>query len=447
MNKVLFFDVETNNLRNDRICQLAVIYEENGKEVFANSWYINPQSFFSERTIAVHGITEEMVKDSPIFPDVFQKIRSLFETSLVVGHNVRFDLNVLDKVLQYYDIHMDAVTYADTMTLASWLPGVPESKKLRELCGHYGISLNHHHDAMCDTRACCDLYHLAEKYIPDVSNMKETYWFGTASLKADENELGKALFDLDGILFGIRSDGKVSNSELQAIRRWNKDHEHQIGYEGFREVFSITNHILGTESIAEWESLAVHELACQHRGKQYADTTIALNTLKGMISGILADSDIGEDEMISLRTWMHENESLRGNYPFDDIFETIESVMADGKITEDEEKNLKEIFQRFTDPLSVTRKDAVSLEGKTVCLSGNFVNGSKAEIEKLLISMGGIPVKSVTKKTDVLIVGGEGSSQWAYGNYGSKVKKALQMQEAGHPIVIQGESEIFKKKI
>lgn len=445
MNKTLFFDVETNNLRNDRICQLAVIYEEDGKEVFADSWYINPQSPFSKMTIDVHGITEEMVKDAPIFPDVFQKIRPLFETSLVVGHNTRFDLNVLDKVLQYYDIHMDAVSYADTMTLASWIPGRPDSRKLNELCGYYGISLNQHHDAMCDTRACCDLYHLAEKYIPDISSQEETYWFGTARLKADENELGKALFDLDGILFGISSDGNVDSSELQAIRRWREDHEHQIKYEEFKEVFLIIDHILKTESIDEWAPLMIHKMACEHKGKKYADTTIALNTLKGMLNGILADSEIGEDEMISLRTWMHENESLRGNYPFDGIFEAIEKVMADGKITDDEGKNLKEIFQRFTDPLSATQKTTVPLEGKTVCLSGNFVNGSKAEIEKLITEMGGIPVNSVTKKTDVLVVGGEGNSQWAYGNYGSKVKKALQMQESGHPIVILGESEIFKK--
>lgn len=443
MNKVLFFDVETNNLRNDRICQLAVIYEEDGREVFSNSWYINPESPFSERTIAVHGITEEMVKDAPTFPDVFDKIRELFETSLVVGHNVRFDLTVLDKTLQYYGIQMDAVAYADTMALASYIPGLPDSRKLSELCRCFGISLDHHHDALSDTRACRDLFHLAEKYTSDMSDQEGVYWFGTASLKADENELGKALFDLDGILFGIRSDGKVDSHELQAIRKWNEEHSYQRKYGGFKEAFFITDHILETGTINGWDSLDIHKLAYHHRGKQYSDTTIALNTLKGMIGGILADSEIGADEMIGLQTWMHENESLRGNYPFDAIFEAIESVMEDGKVTEDEEKELKEIFQRFTDPLGVTRKESISLEGKTICLSGNFTNGSKAEIEIMIKEMGGIPVTSVTKKTDVLIVGGEGNAKWAYGNYGSKVKKALQMQEAGHPIVILGESEIL----
>ena len=52
-------------------------------------------------------------------------------------------------------------------------------------------------------------------------------------------------------------------------------------------------------------------------------------------------------------------------------------------------------------------------------------------------------MSSLTKKTDLLIVGGMGDLVWAYGNYGSKVKKALKMQEEGHSIRILGESEVF----
>ena len=76
---------------------------------------------------------------------------------------------------------------------------------------------------------------------------------------------------------------------------------------------------------------------------------------------------------------------------------------------------------------------------------GKETKKSVREKEIMIKEMGGIPVTSVTKKTDVLIVGGEGNAKWAYGNYGSKVKKALQMQEAGHPIVILEESEVFEK--
>ena len=50
----------------------------------------------------------------------------------------------------------------------------------------------------------------------------------------------------------------------------------------------------------------------------------------------------------------------------------------------------------------------------------------------------------MTKKTDYLIVGGAGSDNWKFGNYGAKVSKALEMQENGHPIVILKESDLMQ---
>ena len=63
-------------------------------------------------------------------------------------------------------------------------------------------------------------------------------------------------------------------------------------------------------------------------------------------------------------------------------------------------------------------------------------------VEGLLTNMGGIPVKSVTKKTDYVIVGSQGSDAWSAGNYGSKIKKALELQEKGIAIQIIKESDL-----
>lgn len=443
MKKRVFFDVETNNLRNDRICQLAIICEEDNREVFQKSWYVNPESPFSEKTIEIHGITPDMVSDAPTFPEIWQEIHGFFETSLVVGHNVGFDLNVLDKVFQYYDIKMDAVTYADTKTKAGHIPGYFGSYGLHSLCEEYGVSLNNHHDAMCDTRACRDLFHIFDKKEPWCSSDESTYWFGQAKLKADPNELDSALLDLDGILFGIISDGKVSVQELTALENWSDTHSYQRKYPGFIEAFSVTDHILETGDINMDDLMIIHRLSYSYRGTLYSRTTIALQTLKGIVNGILADSVINEGEIHSLKTWMIQNDELKGNYPFDTLFKTIERVLEDDRISAHEQEELISLFTRFTDPISANQTSDVSVAGKTVCLSGNFVYGSKANVEQKIIELGGTVVPSVTKKTDLLLVGGEGSSAWAYGNYGSKVKKALKMQEDGHPIEILGETQVL----
>lgn len=444
MKKVLFFDVETNNLRNDRICQLAVIYEEDGKEKYSNSWYINPESPFSERTVQIHGITSEMVKDAPTFPEVWKEIHEYFERSLVIGHNVSFDLTVLDKVFQFYDISADSFTYGDTKDKALQMYNCPDSLGLHPLCDYYGISLDNHHDAMCDTKACRDLYHLFDNYSSWSSFDERTYWFGKAKLKADPNELQSSLLDLDGIVFGIVADGDANYLETTSVQNWCDEHSYQRKYPGFSEAYEIVDKILANGLITQEDSYRIHQIALDCRGNRFSRETIALQTLKGIISGILSDEKIEKNEIISLQAWMKENESLRGNYPFDTIFETIERVMNDDVLSEEERKELTVIFSRFVDPLeSSDSGDDVSIAGKTCCLSGNFAFGTKADVEKKITEMGGIVVPSVTKKTDILIVGGEGSSAWAYGNYGSKVKKALKMQEQGNPIEIVGETQIL----
>ncbi|MBR2845813.1 MAG: hypothetical protein IKF00_11440 [Solobacterium sp.] len=363
---------------------------------------------------------------------------------MVIGHNIKFDLAVLDKVLQYYDIPFEALTYADTMKKAKDILTDANSLKLNSLCEYFGIRLDQHHDAMCDTKACRDLYHMLSQYKQWNESDEQTYWFGRAKIKADPNELETALLDLNGILFGVVSDGVIDSEELLAIEVWSLEHENQRKYAGFREAYDIVDRIIDTGIIRRTDFAKLYQLLSQNSGKLYSRTTIALQTLKGIVFGIISDGKINEHEIISLKQWMLQNQELKGNYPFDTIFKEIEKVMEDNCLSLEEAEKLNGIFMRFIDPMSIKQDSGnVSFEGKTCCLSGNFLCGSKADVEKIINDRGGLVVPSVTKKTDYLIVGGEGSSAWAYGNYGSKVKKALKMQEDGHHIKILGETEIM----
>ena len=77
-------------------------------------------------------------------------------------------------------------------------------------------------------------------------------------------------------------------------------------------------------------------------------------------------------------------------------------------------------------------------------MTGEFESGSRTEISNRLEQMGAVINNHVVKSVDFLIVGGNGSNAWASGNYGTKVKKALELQEKGSKIQIVREAEIFK---
>ena len=63
----------------------------------------------------------------------------------------------------------------------------------------------------------------------------------------------------------------------------------------------------------------------------------------------------------------------------------------------------------------------------------------------MLSERGAVLQKGVTKKTNIVLVGDCGSDAWVAGNYGTKVKKAMELQEKGIEISIVREEDFFKE--
>ena len=74
-----------------------------------------------------------------------------------------------------------------------------------------------------------------------------------------------------------------------------------------------------------------------------------------------------------------------------------------------------------------------------VCHTGTFMFGTRAAVERMTLKAGGMPVDSVTKKTDLLVVGAMVSTDWAHTSFGRKIQRAAELQQSGHPIEIISE--------
>lgn len=178
----------------------------------------------------------------------------------------------------------------------------------------------------------------------------------------------------------------------------------------------------------------------------FSDETRQLQELSCMISEIISDNALTDLEIESLNCWLNQNQHLSGNYPFDKVNSAIRLVLKDGIITDEEKSYLLNVLSDFNNPIESCSAniDKLNLRDKQVVLTGNFVNGSKDEITSKLEMLGASVKNSVSGKTDYVIVGGYGSNDWACGNYGSKVKKALELQSKGKDIKIIKEEEFFK---
>ena len=81
---------------------------------------------------------------------------------------------------------------------------------------------------------------------------------------------------------------------------------------------------------------------------------------------------------------------------------------------------------------------------KTVCFTGKCSYGTRAELLQKIADIGGIPVNSVTKSTDILVVGQQDYRIVGEDGMSFKQEKAVKMKKAGHDIEIMSEKDFLR---
>ncbi len=97
-NPLVFFDLETTgiNISKDRIVEVSFLkVDPNGKEEI-KTYRINPEMHIPEESTAIHGITDEDVKDCPTFKQLAKTLADYLEGCDMAGFNSsRFDVPML----------------------------------------------------------------------------------------------------------------------------------------------------------------------------------------------------------------------------------------------------------------------------------------------------------------------------------------------------------------
>ena len=156
MEKYVIFDVETPNMKNDRMSAIGITIVEDEKIIDEYFSLVNPETNFDNFNKELTGINEEMVKNAPTFPEIWKQIEPIFKNSVLVAHNATFDLSVLKKCLSDYGINWEnEVQYLCTVQIGrKYLPNM--SHKLNVMSEYFGIDLNHH-QADSDSNACAQI--------------------------------------------------------------------------------------------------------------------------------------------------------------------------------------------------------------------------------------------------------------------------------------------------
>lgn len=270
-----------------------------------------------------------------------------------------------------------------------------------------------------------------------------------------KSRLEKSIHSLLGLLRGITADLKVSGTEIHFLKIWISENESLRERHPYNEIFPILTRSLDDGLISDEERddlIWVCERLCSNNF--YDEITTGLQELHGILGGVASDGIISDVELRSIQSWMEDNEQLRRRWPYDEIESIIISTLADGRISDDEHKELISFFAQFSEVLDdKTLASPVVLVDSTLrgvcanspdfvfqnsrfCLTGASSRYTREVFTDKIIKLGGEVVSGVSKKLNYLVIGGDGNPCWSYACYGRKVEKAIELRKAGAKIQI-----------
>lgn len=94
-------DTETTGLRDGEIVQIALVHS-NGKPLLDT--LIKPVRPIPSEATAIHGITDEMCKDAPSWPEIAENLRHVLEGKLLVVYNATFDRGMMHKSQERHNL-------------------------------------------------------------------------------------------------------------------------------------------------------------------------------------------------------------------------------------------------------------------------------------------------------------------------------------------------------
>ena len=146
-------DVETANADMASICQVGTALFANGELVEEWKTYVDPQDYFDEVNISIHGIDETMVVGAPTFRQLANNLNAILEYRVVVTHTY-FDRTAIHQAASKNRILPPTCIWLDSARVArrAWSQFASSGYGLANVCKVLGYEFKHH-DALEDAKA------------------------------------------------------------------------------------------------------------------------------------------------------------------------------------------------------------------------------------------------------------------------------------------------------
>lgn len=148
----VFFDVETTGFSptsGDRVVDISLLRWENGDVTDDFGTLVSPLRSIPRAATEVHGISDHDVIGAPVFGDIADEVFRFIAGTVIVGHNVEFDLRFLNYELAIAGKEQWNGIGVDTLSIVRRLYRLKHNK-LIDIAQYLGLQVSGEHRATAD---------------------------------------------------------------------------------------------------------------------------------------------------------------------------------------------------------------------------------------------------------------------------------------------------------
>jgi DNA polymerase-3 subunit epsilon len=153
---IVMIDVETTGKDPslDRVVEVGIAIARAGVIVERKNWLVNPGRPIPKEAVEVHKITDDDVKDAPLFGAIGGEIAEAIAGHVPAAYNAAFDRAFLTNELARAGLSLARdVEWLDPLVWAREVQQGEKSRALGEVAARLGIALEHAHRASDDAEA------------------------------------------------------------------------------------------------------------------------------------------------------------------------------------------------------------------------------------------------------------------------------------------------------
>jgi len=267
----IVLDTETTGLdyTKERMVEFAAVRLENGKIKDEFQTLINPQQHIRKSSIAIHGITEEMVQDAPTEEEIMPKILEFIGDYPIVAHNAIFDYSFLNEACIRTTGKELQNSRIDSQQMFKEVYPEMDSHGLEALTTKFDVELTNHHRAMADTMGLALAYPklkklYLQKYDWEVKQLENVEYLFERFLRIQQtiNTLQSELQDLKSVFkLYFEQGGEPITAQSGDILTYNS--KQTFGYD-FAEIKDILTEVGAFEKAVKLNTGFIDRLVCGH---------------------------------------------------------------------------------------------------------------------------------------------------------------------------------------